>query len=693
MSQPIVPIFVARPDDPFVIPGDLEVQGDEIVDGNLTVKGQIINGGGGGGGGTVTSIVAGNQLTGGTITTSGVIGVDPNMTLTSLTTDTINSGVSGLDITGNTIFNGSVESLNNIFDDGTGNAGVHGTLTVEGITILKSDLTWLNDLGSDATLRPVGGLLSGRIFTLGTNAGASSTHDIALNGLPAAFSTLASTHNTLDNGAGVLTTSVPGITTTGSPIAQFFAPNLSGAGVSLQLGVSNATLNTANIIFNYISSGNSLNNIQIGLAGANKIIVDGSGNLSLAGVLVSSSSTTGIIINPSTSTISFQAGAPSSTVMHFTGNASGLNADILTINNNGNIIIPSPAILTVGGVFNITSPVFNSGVALNILSNAGNLMTLFCPNGSAAWTVTFPSVTGTLALTNGSVAGLLSNTTSGITINPSTGSISFQSGAPSSTVLHITANASGLNSDLLTINNNGNVTVPSPAIFNVSGVCNLNGGVNVTGQTNIAGQTVISTNVLFANGAATTGGECFTMTDPSGGNYLHTIMPSLGVANINVTWPSSTGTLALTSQIPSVTPSNYINGFIGSTGTNVSLAAFTQNNWSIVGGTTVTSTTSVSSTQLYKISITFSGSLPGITAGVIAVTSATNMDFESAVVGMVTTTTGVTYNAAATTQGYTVATFGYFHPTTTGVAMSFTLTSTGFTGTPFGEFNVECVLP
>lgn len=143
MSQPIVPIFVARPDDPFVVEGDLEVQGDEVVDGNLTVKGQIIGGGGAPGSGTVTSIIAGNQLTGGTITSSGTIAVS---TTPSFATLILTGGIGTLSNNVNNaflaLFNGMLypELQNNLTGSGTESSPYSFTDNTAGIQTVLSSL-------------------------------------------------------------------------------------------------------------------------------------------------------------------------------------------------------------------------------------------------------------------------------------------------------------------------------------------------------------------------------------------------------------------------------------------------------------------------------------------------------------------------------------------------------------------------
>lgn len=75
-----MPLFPVQPIIPFSVAGFYANPSAMQVDNNGEII-SIANGGGGGGSGTVTSIIAGTGLTGGTITTSGTVALDPNYTM------------------------------------------------------------------------------------------------------------------------------------------------------------------------------------------------------------------------------------------------------------------------------------------------------------------------------------------------------------------------------------------------------------------------------------------------------------------------------------------------------------------------------------------------------------------------------------------------------------------------------------
>jgi hypothetical protein len=317
MSQPIVPIFVPTPDQPNFIDGDLEVGGDVLVDGNLTVKGisslgtldlANISTDGTLHVGGITSLL-GNVTTSNNLTVDGTL-VLPNIqsgtgTLSSIAINSAMQIVVGSESGGGTVASISSSDTNLILTPDP--IVTTGTISINPAPVFTGNVTASEFVGSGSGISTLAGALSvsgngsvggnlavtGTLTTTGaTQLGSLTTTanavvDGALTvdgntqlGIPSGSQTTATSHNTLDSGTGIMTINVPTASAGLIPLSVL-TPNAPTASQTFYVfgNTTTGSFNAADFVWNYLASGSNTNNLQIGLKGAAKMSIDGLGQV------------------------------------------------------------------------------------------------------------------------------------------------------------------------------------------------------------------------------------------------------------------------------------------------------------------------------------------------------------------------------------------------------------------------------
>jgi hypothetical protein len=227
-----------------VIPAFADIAFDQLASRIRFIE---LNGGGGGGSGTVTSIIAGTNLTGGTITTSGTIALATTLTgLTSVTSTSFTGALTGNASTATALQ--TPRTINDTSFDGTANitvtANTTNTLTIGSnltgtsfngsapVTIaLATTLTGLTSVTSTTFV----GALTGNASTATTLQTARTINGVSFNGsanitVTAAADTLTGT--TLNSTVVSSSLTSVGTITTGTWSGTTIAANKGGTGLT-----------------------------------------------------------------------------------------------------------------------------------------------------------------------------------------------------------------------------------------------------------------------------------------------------------------------------------------------------------------------------------------------------------------------------------------------------------------------------
>ena len=218
---------------------------------------------------------------------------------------------------------GIVQTSHSSLDDGAGNLTVGGTGTINGALVVNGlnasfqNLTGLNSGTSTVSIGRSGGG-SANLVMVDNQSGSTSTLEVAPNltasqtlTMPNASgvlvvngsgqTSLSTSHSTLDDGSGDATFSS---SATGTNFGNFNlqAPNLAvGSAYAYTFGVnSGVAYNAAQTYFNYVGSGSTANNVQMGFVSksnilnysatgkvstGNSTIDDGTGNMAISGYI------------------------------------------------------------------------------------------------------------------------------------------------------------------------------------------------------------------------------------------------------------------------------------------------------------------------------------------------------------------------------------------------------------------------
>lgn len=301
------------------------------------------------------------------------------------------------------------------------NISTNGTLYVGGASTLNGNVTTnnltVNGTLTAATFNPTSLTLSGNLTVDGNSilgTGSSYVHTV---------------NNVLDDGTGILTTSVPSVTGTATTISQMICPNMTtGGSCGFRVGHSVNNYGGTRLGFSFVGGSGSTSNLaQLGVTGGGMLTVSGTG------------------------------------------------------------AVACPATL---------------------------------------------SVTGNTQL--GTISGTNTVVTSKNTLDDGSGNVTLAGG--------------------LSVAGNSRLGVSAGSDAAVTSHNTLDDGSgNVSIAGNLTGTVGIFTGILYANGAAGNSGTAMLFEDNSGaGNYLHLQVPNLSSANNFVVLPASPGTLALTTQIPTV---------------------------------------------------------------------------------------------------------------------------------------------
>jgi hypothetical protein len=226
------------------------------------------------------------------------------------------------------------------------------------------------------------------------------------------------------------------------------------------------------------------------------------------------------------------------------------------------------------GDISVSSPIsgnINLDVGSNIVTLSGTQTlvnkTLTIPiisSISNTGTLTLPTTTGTLALTsqipvvtNTSVTGDIAS------FSNNTGAI-VDSGIQYSNVVTLTGTQTLTNKTLTSpiissISNGGTITIPT-GTFTLATTSNLSNYVDLTSNQTISGQKTFSNSILISSGTSSITYGSTGIIFTQGSNNL-TLQEGAFTGNYSVYLPFSTGTLALTSQLPTITGTS-VNGDI-----------------------------------------------------------------------------------------------------------------------------------
>lgn len=208
--------------------------------------------GGGGGSGTVTSIVAGTGLTGGTITTSGTIALDLTAANTWTNTVTVNpaAAATGLALNGGDNSNSTFAILAKSLAGSTvfsvtnlGSASIERTLVVGLTGTNTGTLGLLGTTSGSITISPVSGtIVSNKVAFIPTPSG--STDSFALIGTPSIFTAL-NTFSAHVAGGGTAPTITAGTATLDAQASDLSGTVTEGtaqAGFTLTFGATYTTV-------------------------------------------------------------------------------------------------------------------------------------------------------------------------------------------------------------------------------------------------------------------------------------------------------------------------------------------------------------------------------------------------------------------------------------------------------------------
>lgn len=317
MSQPIVPIFVPTPDQANYIDGDLEVGGDTLIDGDLTVKGISTLG-------TIdlanvstngTLHVGGSSTFTGNVVMSGNLTVDggvflPNIqsgtgTLAALALNSSMELVVGSESGGGTVTAISTSDMNLVLTPDpiitTGTISINpsptftnlGTSTITNSGLVTSgSLTTTGGVAVGTTLGVTGtstlGVLHSGAATVSslTDTGILSVSGNSQLGTASSSATTTTAHNVLDDGTGQVSIVATAASASFTPFT-LTAPNMIFPGaLAMTFGsTTSGNFNAASLILNVNSLGSNTNTIQLGLKGAAKLTITGTGFTTITGGL------------------------------------------------------------------------------------------------------------------------------------------------------------------------------------------------------------------------------------------------------------------------------------------------------------------------------------------------------------------------------------------------------------------------
>lgn len=495
-------------------------------------------------------------------------------------------------------------------DDGSGNLTAGGGVLVNGApasapsgnTLLLTQVGGGGNIqayntgiaGGTLTLNNVGGPVhigAGGLATLSSGGAVRSTLDDGSGNMTIAGTLTAANNNIHTTGLNVALA-----LTTGNASASFFQANLTTAQTtSIQVGVSSSGNNTTSLGFANVGGAGSASNLAtLGLLGSPAINVNGNGLLTAPAGITSTAaantfgaSTIGAITNSSSNTLgatTFSGGINTGTNAINGGNAS---IGVLTITAAGsNVIQVAGNGTTLGGALLLNSQSNGSAITMSNIGGSFNLAALIvAANGitSTATANTFGAstigtitntVTGNtfgsvqvpsnqLIITNAggtNVARFTNPVAAAITVQlpPAGGTLIAQGDAATlgaitaalgSFVLNTGAAGQSAIGDQLWIANNSGIhfqntsgtaglfttlVANTPATSSFSVILPDNGGSNATVQyqgnaVNAGANSITGGSVIIGSTTVTTGGS------------------------VSVALPASAGTLALTSQIPSLT--------------------------------------------------------------------------------------------------------------------------------------------
>jgi hypothetical protein len=735
MSQPIQPIFVPQPDTNNVVAGNLLVEGDATVDGDLIVKGSftpsefnpgnislsgnltvtgttslvggtsigtsltlpnlqagtgtlvglVVNSsnevvvGSASGGGSVTAISTSDPnlvFTPNPIMTTGTIAINSSPTFSGLLTADDGLTVAGNSQLGTASSSNTVKSAHNTLDDGDGNMIITSTNSSGGPSLALNNLTsntlTLNGVSPAGYANLTFQLAGSSIANIATEIGENNLF-ISNGSFPFTFyfevsfgtGAVTTLHNTLDNGSGNMT--IKG-TITGSTGQVLTLPATTGTlALTSQIPASlSLTSANSNIVLSptTITGTGTITASTTPTFGATTVTT-----LNATNIIATPTSGTGIIIDGAGigPTLQFQVSTGYKTTIGWDngffiydnintnyllqqgGTASG---HLQTLNNtlddgSGNMTTIS-----------LTTPLISGGNLDSIITD--QYLNFHFPNGVGyTWSVANFAGTQMLAVGNNKQVKTANNT-----LDDGSGNMSLA----------------------------GQLNLLTPGGYPTVGInSNGSGGAFLeAGSLNFFFKTAATSGASWQ--VSKQGGSTwFSISNAGNVSTLHntldngsgnmTIVGTItGASSQVLTLPATTGTLALT-------PTFYYYAYFLASGSPTTLTTVLANNFTMTSNV-ITSSTSVTTSQIYKVTLNISGTVPPQTSASV---------FLSAGSGYTVIPTGGTglggssYNAAlSTSQSMSPTGIGFISPVTTGTAMSFSITVENITNSgPVGTVCIE----
>ena len=458
-----------------------------------------------GGGGTVTAVVAGGILSGGTITGAGTISLAaPAAGLvasngSALTTPTIGAGLS---YAGGTLSNTGITSL------------VQGT----NVTITGGNTISATGGGGNWSATPVTAVGSGLTVSGGTISstagGGSVTSVVAGTGLTGGTIT----------GAGTIALAAPA-----AGIVQSNGTVLSAATIGGGLTFSGGTLSNAGLT---------------SIVGGTNITITGGNTISAAGPIAGA----GISVSGETITNTGITSLAAGTGIAVASNTISLGSIAATsLLGNGGTAAAAPSALTIGGGLQLSGGTLSATAAGGTITNAqtnstyavlstdnGKLVTIndgttaVAVSLAAAGSVGFTAQWGTSLLYEGTATATVTTSSN---INGQAGTVTLYPG------------------DLLNVVSDGTNYAGALAVHNLA---SMNGTLSIahggTGATSIAGGVVISNGTSLAPATLGSGLTLSSGTLSAAGNWSAAAVNTLGTGiTVNAGTISATGTAGVTS--------------------------------------------------------------------------------------------------------------------------------------------------